>query len=116
MKKQMISTCILTLFYFFLSNTSLGADHLSTQDSGENTPPRGPHIEVSAGNCDIGPFGKSGDVGKYKGSCSKLTKAEKCLAYLAYLEQDIDEKEQIYVAEDTAKTVFCLKTVLKITD
>ena len=65
---------------------------------------------MSAGNCNIGPFGRTGYADEYEGYCSKLTDREKCFAFL---KQHIDEKGNIYKAEDSAKSVFCFRSLLR---
>ena len=94
--------------------TSYGFTPSRLSEKLQDFPPRGPNTERLAGHCSIGPFGKTDDVGLYEGFCSKLTNGEKCLAYL---KQHIDDEGQIHKAEDRAKAIFCLNSILsKVAD
>ena len=68
---------------------------------------------VSAGHCDVGPFGKSGDTAEYQGKCRELTAAERCLAYF---KQHFTEDGQVDSAYDSAKATFCSRLILKKLD
>ena len=77
-------------------------------------PPRGAEIGVLAGNCDVGPFGKSGDTGAYTGLCKQLTGEEICLAYFKGHFKDDGEMIPAY---DTAKAKFCSnKLILRLSE
>lgn len=67
-------------------------------------PPRGPDIQVQAGNCSVGPFGQLGDVGNYSEFCGQLTTAEICFAFI---KGHIELNGEIRSAYDTAKATFC---------
>ncbi len=109
MKLQFKWAIVLVFSYFCISTSGFAAGYISFANSEEDFPPRGPNIEMPAGNCSIGPFGNIGDLGKYEGYCSKLTNGEKCLAYL---KQHISQDGQVNEAYDKAKAIFCLKSTL----
>jgi len=99
----------LSFFYFPLSAFSFGSDPFGASEIEVEFSPRGPNVEASAGNCGIGPFGKTGDAGRYEAHCSGLKSGEKCLAYL---KQHVDDQGQIDKAGDRAKAIFCLRSIL----